>query len=142
VRDMDAPIKTSGKYNLNFIDWNNEWEAIVDRDPNSYKSPIYGMDNETFERIYDEYFQDEQSSSSQHEMIRRLDTKTVNKEKKDNLCAICIVPYRKGEKVFFLSCKHHFHTVCIKPWFQKNSQCPVCRCDIKKAMGLDEDEMD
>ena len=61
VRRMDEPIKfnPTGKYNLNFIDWNNEWERIIDRNPNSYESPIYGMDNETFEKIYDEYFQDE-----------------------------------------------------------------------------------
>jgi hypothetical protein len=44
--------------------------------------------------------------------------------------------YKKGEKVFFLTCKHHFHTDCIKPWFQKNSHCPVCRQDIKKALGM------
>ena len=56
---MNAPIKTSGSYNLNFIDWNNEWDRILDRDPNTYESPIQGMDNETFEKIYDEYFQDE-----------------------------------------------------------------------------------
>jgi hypothetical protein len=56
---MDAPIKTAGKYNMNFIDWNNEWENILERDPNTFQSPIYGMENETFERIYDEYFQEE-----------------------------------------------------------------------------------
>lgn len=44
---------------MNFIDWNNEWENILERDPNTFKSPIYGMDDETFERIYDEYFQEE-----------------------------------------------------------------------------------
>jgi hypothetical protein len=25
-KKMDRPIKTKGKYNLNFIDWNNEFE--------------------------------------------------------------------------------------------------------------------
>ena len=57
----DTPIKinTSGKYNLNFIDWNNEWEAIMDRDMDSYTSPIFGMDNETFEKIWDEEMEDD-----------------------------------------------------------------------------------
>ena len=56
--DMNAPIKLNptGNYNLNFIDWSNEWEKIIDRDQNTYESPIFGMDNETFEKIYDEYF--------------------------------------------------------------------------------------
>lgn len=56
VITQDTPIKVnpSGKYNLNFIDWDNEWEAIMDRDQFSYESPIDGIDAETFERIYDE----------------------------------------------------------------------------------------
>ena len=53
---QDTPIKVNptGQYNLNFIDWNNEWEAILDRDQNSYTSPIEGMSVETFEAIFDE----------------------------------------------------------------------------------------
>lgn len=54
----ELPVKfnPSGKYNLNFIDWENEWEAIFDRYQNyslSYESPIDGMDIQTFENIYD-----------------------------------------------------------------------------------------
>ncbi len=26
----DRPIESKGKYNLNFVDWNNEWEAKID----------------------------------------------------------------------------------------------------------------
>ena len=56
VISQDTPIKVNptGQYNLNFIDWDNEWEAILDRDPLSYESPIQGIDNETFEAIFDE----------------------------------------------------------------------------------------
>jgi len=28
--ERDRPIKTSGRYNLNFIDWDNEYESVVD----------------------------------------------------------------------------------------------------------------
>jgi len=42
--------------------------------------------------------------------IARLDTRTVNKVRKENMCAICVEEYKRGEKVFFLGCKHHFHT--------------------------------
>ena len=48
---QDRPIKINktGQYNLNFIDFNNEWETIIDRSNNdNYESPIYGMNNETF----------------------------------------------------------------------------------------------
>lgn len=27
---MDRPIKSKGQYDLNFIDWNNEWERVVE----------------------------------------------------------------------------------------------------------------
>ena len=52
----DTPIRSNptGQYNLNFIDWDNEWEAILDREPDTYESPIVGMDSETFEAIFDE----------------------------------------------------------------------------------------
>lgn len=33
----DWPINSKGSYNLNFIDWNNEWERISDiYDDNMY----------------------------------------------------------------------------------------------------------
>jgi len=45
-------LNPSGKYNLNFIDWNNEFEAIWAHEGSSRESPIDGMDIETFERLY------------------------------------------------------------------------------------------
>ena len=53
---QDTPIKVNptGQYNLNFIDWDNEWETVLDRDQDTYESPIYGMSNEVFEAIYEE----------------------------------------------------------------------------------------
>lgn len=64
--------------------------------------------------------------------IARLDTRTVNKVRKENMCAICVDEYRRGDKVFFLGCKHHFHTTCILPWLQRNHACPTCRFDLNK----------
>lgn len=29
---MDRPIVSRGEYNLNFIDWNNEWERYAEDD--------------------------------------------------------------------------------------------------------------
>ena len=53
----DRPIKfnPNGKYNLNFIDWQNEHEAIIDceydgENPPEH-SPIHGMDAETFHNL-------------------------------------------------------------------------------------------
>ena len=58
----DRPIKLNptGQYNLNFVDWNNEHEAILDADPYSYESPIHGMSNEVYAQIMEEEFCDEE----------------------------------------------------------------------------------
>ena len=47
-------MNPTGKYNLNFIDWENEMDAVLDADYDSNdpdESPIYGMDIETFKWI-------------------------------------------------------------------------------------------
>ena len=62
--DMPIKVNKTGQYNLNFIDWNNEWEAVLSQDPNDFKtSPIDGMSRETYERIYDEEFNDDQQEA-------------------------------------------------------------------------------
>lgn len=121
----------------------------MDRDPHTYESPINGMSAETFEAIFDEEMFDavKEAQGTSDNAIARLDTRTVNKTRKDNVCAICMEPYRRGDKVFFLGCKHHFHTDCILPWLQKNHACPTCRYDISKdkpahLVGQDDDEED
>ena len=69
VCSEDRPVKMNptGKYNLNFIDWNNEYESVLMRDPHSYESPIHGMSDETFQNIMDEEFakdEDEENTQS------------------------------------------------------------------------------
>ena len=49
-------LNPTGKYNLNFIDWENEWERVYDHfsysNNNSSQAPIDGMDIQTFENLY------------------------------------------------------------------------------------------
>ena len=53
----DRPIKFNpqGKYNLDFIDWQNEYEAVIEADYDGEKqpevSPIQGMDAATFHKL-------------------------------------------------------------------------------------------
>jgi 16S rRNA G966 N2-methylase RsmD len=52
---MDRPIKSKGHYDMNFIDWNNEWENIVnsnyDNLDDNKQCPIFGMDIITFNEL-------------------------------------------------------------------------------------------
>jgi hypothetical protein len=65
-------MNPSGKYNLNFIDWDNEWERVFEyHNQNQYGrvdtttannnnfAPIEGMDIDTFEQLYDQYMDEE-----------------------------------------------------------------------------------
>ena len=107
----------------------------MDRDQMSYESPIHGIDTQTFEAIFDEeMFDTMKERGVKDNYIAKLDTRTVNKVRKENMCAICTEQYSRGEKVFFLGCKHNFHTQCILPWLQRNNACPTCRFDLNKQM--------
>ena len=65
-QDRPISINKTGKYNLNFIDWENEFddvceaeEAIRNGDIDSDDDAIYGMDIKTFEAIIAEDKYDE-----------------------------------------------------------------------------------
>ena len=58
----------TGQYNLNFIDWDNEWERVFEYQSINYRhsdhaenggAPIDGMDIHTFEQLYDDYMAEE-----------------------------------------------------------------------------------
>jgi len=48
-------------------------------------------------------------------------------------CSICQESFEdtsSRDVTMILACKHIFHTQEIMTWFERNSQCPVCRYDI------------
>jgi hypothetical protein len=72
------------------------------------------------------------------EFINSLQEITVDQEMfdKELQCSICLDKFQIGDKCIELPCEnpHFFHTgdnkeVCegVKPWFQLNHNCPVCR---------------
>ncbi len=34
-------------------------------------------------------------------------------------------------------CSHFFHKSCIEPWLLEHRTCPMCKCDILKALGVE-----
>ncbi|CAD8132717.1 unnamed protein product [Paramecium octaurelia] len=145
MKGNDRPIKMnpSGKYNLDFIDWNNEWAAVYTNgyrhDGKMDQCPIQGMSLETFNRlISDEFerFEFEQEDLKNEE--NKLEEQFVGQIKKMKMgkssknCSICIKDFAKGEIIMKLPCNHIFHEDCIVPWFQKASKCPNCKFDVKE----------
>lgn len=122
----ERPIKSIGKYNLNFIDWNNEWERV----------------NEVLLKI------EEGEEVKDKEEERRI-INCVNKEREKNgifvhnfelilkpdikkECYICLKNFSLKKKVRKLTCKHMFCEECLLPWIKYNSKCPVCKFDFKE----------
>jgi len=45
-------------------------------------------------------------------------------------CTICLEGYNSGELLTALSCGHFFHINCLARWFQRSTQCPLCRANM------------
>ncbi|KAF3686639.1 E3 ubiquitin-protein ligase RNF128 [Channa argus] len=56
-----------------------------------------------------------------------------------HMCAVCIESYKAGDVVTVLTCDHIFHKSCIEPWLLERRTCPMCKCDILKALGVEEE---
>lgn len=80
--------------------------------------------------------------------IKQLEVRTVKKGDPETgpeaqTCAVCIESYKSGDVITILTCGHIFHKVCIEPWLLDKRTCPMCKCDILKALGVeDEDDKD
>lgn len=75
--------------------------------------------------------------------IGRLQVRTLKRGDEEttsdmHMCAVCIESYKAGEVVTVLTCDHIFHKTCIEPWLLERRTCPMCKCDILKALGVEE----
>lgn len=48
----------------------------------------------------------------------------------NNMCVICLEPFKMDDQVRELPCYHEYHTACIDPWLTcKSCECPLCKFD-------------
>ncbi|KAJ2886461.1 hypothetical protein H4R27_000671 [Coemansia aciculifera] len=53
-------------------------------------------------------------------------------------CSICLAPFESADVVRVLVCGHTYHTECIDVWLtQRSARCPICKTDIRDALGLE-----
>ncbi|XP_061596105.1 E3 ubiquitin-protein ligase RNF128a isoform X2 [Cololabis saira] len=76
--------------------------------------------------------------------IAKLQLRKLKKEDEEitndiYMCAVCIESYKPSEVVTVLTCNHIFHKACIEPWLLERRTCPMCKCDILKALGVEDD---
>jgi hypothetical protein len=87
---------------------------------------------------YSELYFDEYNELYNSNCNKFLFYPTANKIIEDNICSICLdsLEFQEEfqiENLCRLSCDHHFHKNCIKPWIIKNDipTCPKCRSTCK-----------
>ncbi|NXE75663.1 RN128 ligase, partial [Cochlearius cochlearius] len=76
--------------------------------------------------------------------IEQLQLRTLKQGDKEtgpdgDSCVVCIELYKPNEVVRILTCNHLFHKNCIDPWLLEHRTCPMCKCDILKALGVEVD---
>jgi hypothetical protein len=131
----NRPIKPSknGKYNLNFIDWNNEWERVSEIEVKIENGEEI-EDKEEEERVRN-YMNQQMSklgvSLNRFEIVKNPEL-YLKKE-----CYICLKLFTKNKRIRILPCKHMFCEDCLRPWFKNNFTCPTCKCKLKNE---DEEE--
>ncbi|GFS14412.1 RING finger protein 150-like [Elysia marginata] len=79
--------------------------------------------------------------------IAKIPQRTLNAgdkelEKDFDQCAICIEPYKDGDIVRVMPCRHIFHKSCVDPWLMDHRTCPMCKLDILQAFGMSMGKLD
>lgn len=56
-------------------------------------------------------------------------------------CVICCSDFEAGDELSQLpGCNHLFHKGCIDGWLDRAANCPICRCNLREAVGLERSE--
>lgn len=45
-------------------------------------------------------------------------------------CSICLEEFIGNTQLIQLNCNHIYHPHCINDWLQRQSSCPLCRCEF------------
>ena len=46
------------------------------------------------------------------------------------VCSICLEDFTENTPLIQLNCNHMYHPDCINSWLQRQSSCPLCRCEF------------
>jgi hypothetical protein len=87
-------------------------------------------DNTTYYELEDvkiHLSQDEYNQFKKKQVTNRFITKL-----NENICNVCLEPYKLKDSYITLQCKHNFHDICIQKWLlNESTKCPICRYPCK-----------
>ncbi|XP_068912270.1 E3 ubiquitin-protein ligase RNF126-like isoform X1 [Tenebrio molitor] len=81
-------------------------------------------------------------SVPREEKLLRIIYISFQQTKAKSQCSICVEDFRLGEEAVQLPCKHIYHEACITSWFERNSNCPICRREFNKQGASRDDGCD
>ena len=59
---------------------------------------------------------------------------TLQNQKFDEHCAICLNDFKPGDQVYFLPCIHFYHVNCLRGWVKKGKICPRCKLKFNNKL--------
>lgn len=80
-------------------------------------------------------------TETQFDMLPRRVLQTPKDSKPQELesCSVCLSDICYGDELVCLSpCNHSYHVDCIRQWLtEKSTLCPLCKGDVRIALGID-----
>ena len=125
-----------GKYDLNFIDWDNEGERIIEAASRNFQyDEEITISPEELKMMESVYNQEIDSYTMEQRGVpidtyHKLPIIKILKNEGGVVCSICIDEFKKGDSIRKLVCKHKFHDNCLLEWVKLHSECPMCRKSI------------
>lgn len=143
---MERQIKPSknSKYNMNFIDWNNEWERVSEVQ-RKIENNEQVSDDEEYKRVKN-YLDNERIKNGvqlpKETVLSKKEVEKLIKSNKPKECYICFKEFIEKTVVMKLPCSHIFDSLCLIPWLENHSTCPTCKFDLKPKQEDDDENLD
>ena len=94
----------------------SDWQIF---DFGNLRESLNKMDNPTDEDILEQLPESEIDDISQ-----------LSEERQE--CIICLIKFKKSDKITMLPCTHMFHSYCVETWLKARDFCPVCKLKISR----------
>ena len=85
---------------------------------------------EVLNEMFDQTDTMERSESAEINMTTQRYSTIKIKDKRKQVCCICMDNFSCNQEVYWLSCKHIFHKDCLSEWIRYKPECPTCRSSV------------
>jgi hypothetical protein len=91
-------------------------------DINNDNTTYYDLEDVKIHLTQDEY----------NQFKKKHVTNRFIKKLNENICNVCLEPYKLKDCYVTLQCRHNFHDLCIQKWLlNESTKCPICRHSCK-----------